>query len=79
MTKEETCLIGEAIDFYNLNHFRGKETKQRLFSLKKLIEESTTPTFLGVGEHLNLNQIWKMAQKYNANDFLKIMEAISGK
>ena len=39
MTKEDTDLIGEAIDFYNLNHFKGKETKKRLVKLKKELKQ----------------------------------------
>lgn len=38
MTKEETDLIGEAIDFYNLNHFKGEKTKKQLVGLKKRIK-----------------------------------------
>lgn len=34
MTKEDIELIEEAIDFYNLNHFKGNGTKNRLVSLK---------------------------------------------
>ena len=43
MTKEDTDLIGDAIDFYNLNHFKGKDTKKRLVTLKKEIKALTIP------------------------------------
>ena len=43
MTKEETDLIGEAIDFYNLNHFKGGKTKKQLVKLKKRIKALTIP------------------------------------
>lgn len=43
MTKVEADLIGEAIDFYNLNHFKGKETIKELVKLKKRIKALTIP------------------------------------
>ena len=43
MKKEDTDLIGEAIDFYNLNHFKGKETKKRLVKLKKELQALIIP------------------------------------
>jgi hypothetical protein len=46
MTKEETDLIGEAIDFYNLNHFKGEKTKKQLVKLKKRIEALTIPVIV---------------------------------
>ena len=50
MTKEDTDLIGEAIDFYNLNHFKGKETKKRLVKLKKELIISDTVKYLPTDE-----------------------------
>tara|TARA_R110002167_G_scaffold331706_1_gene538429 strand:- start:71437 stop:71676 length:240 start_codon:yes stop_codon:yes gene_type:complete len=46
MTKEETDLIGEAIDFYNLNHFKGGKTKKQLVKLKKRIKALTIPVVI---------------------------------
>jgi hypothetical protein len=43
MKKEDTDLIGEAIDFYNLNHFKGKETKKRLVKLKDELKQFVIP------------------------------------
>lgn len=43
MTEEEIYLISEAIDFYNLNHLKGKETKKKLIKLKKRIKLISLP------------------------------------
>ena len=51
MTKEETDLIGEAIDFYNLNHFKGEKTKRQLVKLKKRIKALNIPD---VSQHREL-------------------------
>lgn len=42
MTQKDTELIIDAIDFYNLNHFRGKETKKQLNKAKAKLEALNT-------------------------------------
>ncbi|MDB9980596.1 hypothetical protein OAD61_00650 [bacterium] len=38
MTQKDTELIIDAIDFYNLNHLRGKETKKQLNKAKAKVQ-----------------------------------------
>lgn len=38
MTQKDTELIIDAIDFYNLNHLRGKETKKQLNKIKSKVQ-----------------------------------------
>ena len=59
MTKEDTDLIGEAIDFYNLNHFKGKETKKRLVKLKKELQALIIPVVGVRSEQLICDQCYK--------------------
>ena len=63
MTKEETDLIGEAIDFYNLNHFKGKETKKQLVKLKKRIKALTIRIVSNRRELLNSFIEWATENK----------------
>ena len=38
MTQKDTELIIDAIDFYNLNHLRGKETEKQLNKAKAKVQ-----------------------------------------
>tara|TARA_R110000772_G_scaffold83493_5_gene176609 strand:- start:1112 stop:1336 length:225 start_codon:yes stop_codon:yes gene_type:complete len=66
MTKEETDLIGEAIDFYNLNHFKGGKTKKQLVKLKKQIKALTISV---VVKSLPEWRIYQKAQELDEKEF----------
>lgn len=58
MNKEEIELVCEAIDFYNLNHFKGEKTKKQLVSVKKRLQDINF-----TGSSLELNNTFKVHDK----------------
>jgi len=59
MTQKDIELIINAIDFYNLNHFKGKETKKQLNKAKAKVQALNILGVSGMFSFEKLEQAYK--------------------
>ena len=59
MTQKDIELIIDAIDFYNLNHLRGKETKKQLNKAKAKVQALNILGVSGMFSSEKLEQAYK--------------------
>ena len=69
MTKDDIELTKEAIDFYNLNHFKGDKTKKQLIKVKsKLDKLNKVKNNIALGDVSNQRELLLAYDNYLFND-----------
>jgi hypothetical protein len=52
--------------------------REKLIEFNAIKQALTIPVVVGQSEQLTSKQFWKMAQKYNADDFIQMVKEIEG-
>jgi hypothetical protein len=75
LAQRTIAMLSSMIESGECHTTRSREMKENALNG---LEQLTIPNVVGQSEQFTSKQLWKMAQKYNADDFIQMVKEIEG-